>query len=118
MPLVVTEAARVSCDHPPTPPGGGPVALAGATRGVLTVEGRAVLGGTLANSPIGTGCALASTSSPPCTQVSAQNPASTSSVLKMDGTPVLLATASGPAAGSPGATWSVKDAGQTILRAV
>ena len=118
MPAVITDASTVSCDHPPTPPGGGAVAVASAARGVLTVEGQAVLGGTLANAPIASGCALASAGSAPCTLVSAQNPGSTSRVLKVGGTPVLLATASGPATGSPGATWSVKDAGQTILRAV
>src|SRR3954447_24497501 len=118
MPPVVTQASTVSCDHPPAPPGGGQVALVSATRGVLSVQGRTVLSGTLANAPIGPGCALASTSSPPCTQVTAQNPGGTSAVLKVDGEPVVLATASGQASGSPGATWSVKDARQTILRAV
>jgi hypothetical protein len=118
MPAVITDASTVSCDHPPTPPGGGAVALASAARGVLTVEGQAVLGGTLANAPIDSGgCGLASAGSTPCTLVTAQNPGSTSRVLKLGGAPVLLATASGPATGSAGATWSVKDAGQTILRA-
>jgi len=117
MPPVLTDASTVSCDHPPTPPGGGEVALASAARGVLTVDGRAVLGGTLANAPIGAGCALAANNQA-CTQVTSQNPGSTSTVLKVDGTPVLLATASGQAKVAAGATWSVKDAGQTILRAV
>jgi hypothetical protein len=116
MPLVLTLASAVSCDHPPT--GGGALTLAPAALGVLSVDGDVVLSGSLAPTAIGAGCGQTppSSSTTPCLLTSSQS-GGTSSVLKVDGKPVLLATAKGETNGKPDSKWSVKDAGHNLLQA-
>jgi hypothetical protein len=115
VPAVLTTASSVSCDH--APPGSGKLTLDAAATGVLKVDGTTVLSGTLMGAPIGSGCTQ--TGSPglvPCTAVMAQT-GGTSTVLKANGSPVLLDTASGATNGVPDTKWSVKDAAQTVLTA-
>jgi len=117
MPFVLTEGSSISCDHPPT--GGGPLTTTAAAVGPLKVEGATVLRGSLAPTGIDTGCATQpSQNTAPCLATTSQS-GGNSSVLKVDGSPVLLRTASGETNGqpSPGNTWSVKDAKQTVLKA-
>ena len=117
MPFVLTESSSISCDHPPT--GGGPLSTTAAAVGPLKVEGTTVLSGSLAPTTIDPGCLTpASQSSAPCAGTTSQS-GGTSTVLKVNGTPVLLDTASGETSGKPepGNTWSVKDAKQTVLKA-
>jgi hypothetical protein len=117
MPFVLTESSNVSCDHPPT--GGGPLTLTVAAVGPLKVGGATVLSGSLSPTDIGFGCSTpASQNTTPCKATKSQS-GGASTVLKVLGRPVLLDTASGETAGlpSPGNTWSVKDAKQTVLKA-
>jgi hypothetical protein len=115
MPYVLTTGSSVSCDHPPT--GGGALTLAVAATGVLKVEGRTVPSGTLAGATIASGCAQRGPNENPCLTASTQSPGSMSQVLRVDGLPVLLETASGSTPGVPGNTWSAKAAGQSVLKA-
>jgi hypothetical protein len=116
VPLVLTESSAVSCDHPPS--GGGALTLEAAAVGVLSVEGNTVLSGSLSAAVIKPGCGQSppSSSTTPCLQVQSQS-GGTSTVLKVDGRAVLLKTAKGDTNGKPDTNWSVKDAGQTLLRA-
>jgi hypothetical protein len=115
--LVLTTSSSVSCDHPPQP-GGGAVVLGGAVRGVLTIKGATVLSGSLANAPVDAGCAQKGPNQVPCATIAEQFAASTSTVLSVEGEPVLLDTAQGlTAQGAPDRSWSVKDAGHDLLRA-
>jgi hypothetical protein len=114
VPLVVTASSVVSCDHPPT--GGGALTLGGV--GPLSVNGVNVLSGSLASAAIGSGCSQTppSQTTAPCLASSSQDDG-TSNVLKIDGVPVILDTATGKTNGKPGNTWSVKDAKQSVLKA-
>jgi hypothetical protein len=114
MPLVLTESSVVRCDHPPT--GGGALELAGA--GPLSVNGAKVLSGSIAPASIGSGCTQTppSQTTTPCLVASSQDDGR-SSVLKVDGVPVVVDTATGKTNGKPGSTWSVKDATQRVLKA-
>jgi hypothetical protein len=116
MDYVLTTAASVSCDHPPT--GGGAATLT-ATQAVLKVAGDAVLVGTLAGAPINPmNCAQQPppAGNKPCSSVITQS-VGTSRVLKVNGAPVLLETSQGTTDGTPTNSWSAKEAGQTVLRA-
>jgi hypothetical protein len=117
MRFVLTESSSISCDHPPT--GGGPLVTTAAAVGPLKVAGATVLCGSLAPTTIDPGCSIQpSQSTAPCIATTSQS-GGTSAVLKVAGQAVLLETAGGETAGkpSPGNTWSVKDANQTILKA-
>jgi hypothetical protein len=110
VPLVLTDASSVQCLH------AGALALAGAATGVLTVDGKTALSGSLADATIAA-CKQTAPNTVQCQTASSQNAGGTSHVLKVEGVPVLLESASGITSGSPGNTWSVKDAAQTLLKA-
>jgi hypothetical protein len=117
MPFVLTESSKISCDHPPT--GGGAVTPTAAAVGPLKVDGATVLSGSLAPTGIGDGCVTpVGQGTAPCKATTTQS-GGTSTVLTVEGRPVLLHTASGETGGlpSPGNTWSVKDPMQTVLKA-
>jgi hypothetical protein len=116
MPLVLTDASAVSCDHPPS--GGGALTLEPAALGAFSVEGNTVLSGSLGATVIKPGCGQSppSSSTTPCLQTLSQT-SGTSTVLKVEGKAVLLETAKGDTNGKPDAKWSVKNAGQTLLKA-
>jgi hypothetical protein len=110
MPKVLTAAATVKCVHP------GDVQVVASTSR-LTVDGEpALVAGDLDGAAI-SGCKLpSSTSTAPCTAtVSAMSPPST--LLTVDGTPVLLDTTAGVTNSVPPGTFSVQAAGQTRLDA-
>ena len=114
MPPVLTVASTVSCDHAP----GGSLTLTGAAAAGLSVDGNAVLAGSLAAAPIGSGCSQpASSTTAPCTASTGQT-AGPAQVLSVNGAPVLLATAAGTTSSMAPGTWSAKDAKQTVLGAV
>ncbi|MGH8066020.1 MAG: hypothetical protein ACRERE_12480 [Candidatus Entotheonellia bacterium] len=116
MDYVLTTAASVSCDHPPT--GGGAATLT-ATQAVLKVAGSPVMVGTLVGAPInGTTCAQRPppASNKPCSSIVTQT-VGASRVLKVNGSPVLLETSAGVTDGTPTNPWSTKNAGQAVLRA-
>jgi hypothetical protein len=99
MPLVLTESSSISCDHPPA--GGGPLTTAAVSVGPLKVEGATVLSGSVSPTVIGSGCATpASQNTAPCLATTSQS-GGTSSVLKVNGTPVLLDSVSGETNGQP-----------------
>lgn len=117
MAFVLTESSSISCDHPPT--GGGPLKLALAAIGPLKVGGATVLSESLVPAVIDPGCQTPpGQGTAPCLATKSQS-GGTSTVLKVLGRPVLLHTAKGETTGqpSPGNTWSVKDANQTVLKA-
>jgi hypothetical protein len=108
MPKVLSATATVKCVHP------GDVELVASTSR-LTVDGDAVLvAGDLDGATI-SGCKLpASTSTSPCaTTVATTTPPST--LLTVDGTPVLLETAAGTTTSVPPGAFTVQAAGQTRL---
>ncbi len=110
MPLVITEASSVQCLH------AGAVALTGAATGVLTVNGKTVLAGSLSGASIG-GCGQTGPNTSQCETASSQNPGGTAQVLKVETVPVLLESARGLTSGFPGNAWSVADPNQTLLKA-
>jgi hypothetical protein len=85
----------------------------------LKVVGKAVLTMTLQGSPLNAAnCAQQppTAGNKPCSSVMTQT-GGTAAVLKVNGAPVLLISASGTTDGTPLNTWSAKNAGQTVLRA-
>ena len=113
MPLVLTSGSTVSCDHPP----GGALDLEPAAAPVLSVDGNPVLAGSLGSAKIGPGCSQAqSNTTHPCDAASSQI-GGTSQVLKVNGVSVLVASAKGATNSAPPATWSVKDAKQSVFGA-
>lgn len=115
MALVLTDGSDVSCDHPPS--GGGALTLTVAAVGPLTVDGATVLSGSLAPTAVGGGCSQpVSQSSAPCLATVSQT-AGTSTVLSVNGRPVLLDDAAGQTNGKPDSAWSAKAARQNVLRA-
>jgi hypothetical protein len=119
MDYVLTETSSVSCDHPLPGRSAGGAATLTATQAVLKVVGDAVLVGTLSGSTIGAAdCAQKPPpqTNKPCSSILTQT-VGASAVLKVNGSPVLLRSSAGTTDGTPLNTWSVKDAGQTVLRA-
>jgi hypothetical protein len=111
MPAVLTMDATITCHQP------GKVSPT-SKQTVLTVGGVEVLVDTLVGASI-TGCAQinANASEVPCATVASQT-GQMSTVLKVDGKPVLLHQSSGLSAeGAPDKKWSETDAGQTVLTA-
>ncbi len=122
MEYVLTETSSVSCDHPvpPEETNGGAVVLE-AGQSVLKIDGSYVLAKNLQESLIdSSGCSLSPPPPPTnkkCSLVMIQI-SGFSSVLKVDGSPVLLTSAGGSTDGLPEpSTWSAKDAEQDVLRA-
>lgn len=115
MEKVLTVASDVSCDHPPT--GGGKVQLV-AGQNVLMVSGASVLAQSQATAEILPGCSQTNTQAGEvvCSTVLSQS-AGYSTVLKVNGQPVLLETAGGTTNGLPDSAWSAKDAKQEVLKA-
>jgi hypothetical protein len=121
MDYVLTEASTVSCDHPPPGASMGGAATLSATQAVLKIAGQAVLVNTLVGSAINAaGCARQPPpqTNKPCSSIVTQT-GGASTVLKVEGSPVLLKLSTGVTDGAPvpSNTWSAKDAGQTVLRA-
>src|SRR5262245_61323712 len=118
MPKVITTSSEVKCDHGT----GGPVTLQ-AGQDVLTIGGAAVVARSIAGSTIGTGCTLTNSGAgqTPCSSVVSQLPGGDSTVLQVNGTPVVLEGATGVTNGvgvpPPQLTWSVKSVGQDVLNA-
>jgi hypothetical protein len=116
MPKALTESSSVSCDHPPA--GGGAVTVS-AGQSVLKVGGKAVLAKSQSGASINPANCLQQTppvSNKPCSTVLSQT-AQNSTVLKVNGTFVLLEGTSGTTDGQPDNKWSAKDAGQDVLKA-
>lgn len=114
MPKVTTKTSTIACEHQGTV-----TPLAGAVSTVLFVDGQGVLAGTLAGSQVGTDCVQ---KPPPATNVQCGSIASEtkgkSTVLSVDGQPVLLEDTAGlTLLGSPTKNWSVKEAKQDVLSA-
>ncbi len=120
MPLVIVQGGIVQCSHK-----GQARLLSGDSR--LAVSGNgAVTAGMEAGISFAPGSPAVivpcpfpdpkSGSPSPCTATSAAT-AGAATLLAVGGTPVLLATAAGLAinSGDPSATWSVSNAGQTLL---
>jgi hypothetical protein len=121
MPQVLVAGATIQCSHKGTarlPNGdarlqvaGQPAVTAGMEAGISFAPGAPT---------VITPCPLQTTTTPPapspCTATVVAT-AGISAILIIGGAGVLLDTATGPAtnANDPGATWSVLDAGQTLL---
>jgi hypothetical protein len=117
---VLTTGSTIACGHPlPGAPVGGLVELP-VKQQVLTIDGKIVLVDTLKDANIQPGCAQTpKTTNPPvqpCSIVASQA-GQGSSVLTVDGTPVLLHPISGTSDGIPLTDWSSTDAGQAVLTA-
>ncbi|MER5199991.1 hypothetical protein ACWD3J_41550 [Streptomyces sp. NPDC002755] len=112
MPEVLTTASVLTCAH-------GATLLTTASQTALTVDGAAallvtdLLGATVPACP-NTDAAKGQT---PCVKVTAVS-VGASRLLKVNGTPVALATAKGTTQATPVLpfAWQVQDAGQTLLR--
>lgn len=118
MPEVVVAGGIIQCSH------GGQIQFSGGA-GQLEVSGaKAITFGAEAGLSFQAGwpgviapCTTFSSMSPPC--VSSPAIAGVSALLTISGVGVLLTNATGPAVNGldPGATWSIANAGQTLLSA-
>lgn len=116
---VLTTNSTIVCGHPAPPAQvGAPLVLTPAAQDVLTIEGNPVLLDSLANAAFGGGCGQVNTNNGeiPCTLVVSQD-GQPSTVLKVNGKPVLLHTTSGKSNGAPKKNWSSTDAKQDVLKA-
>lgn len=107
---VLTQTSTLTCAHQ-----GNVTAM--ATQSVLKVNGQSVLVTQVQGAIAGCIQVPPPPSNKPCTSVTSQV-GGTSTVLKVNGSPVLLDTSSGLTDGSPTNTWSVQTAGQSLLNAV
>lgn len=114
---VLTTASTITCGHP-EPGAGGAVTLT-PQQDVLTIDGESALIGSLVGAIIeSTGCSQKNTQGGevPCSVVLSQSER-LSSVLKVNGVPVLLIGTSGGTNGQPNNDWSATDAKQSVLKA-
>ena len=109
MPAVLTTGSTVQCSHQ------APVTLK-ASKSKLKAAGNPVLVASDLTGATIVGCPNTGPGLKPCTTT--QSPvAGVATKLSVGGQPVLLETATGATDGNPPATWSVKTAGQSVLKA-
>ncbi len=116
MDKIITSSSSILCPH--GPPAGTVTPATGVVSGVLTIEGKGVLTGSLAQATVANCPEVTNTNTGThqCTMVLTEV-LGASSVLTVGGTAVLLASDQGTTDGLPLNKWSVTDAKQTVLSA-
>jgi hypothetical protein len=117
MDKIITSSSSILCPHT-TPVAGTVTPAAGVVTDALTVEGKGVLTGSLAQATVANCPEVTDTNTGThkCTMVVTEVPGA-SAVLTVGGTAVLLASDRGTTDGLPLNKWSVTDAKQTVLSA-
>jgi hypothetical protein len=118
MSKVITVDSDARCNHAAGEASSANVTLL-AGQDVLKIDGALVVAQSLATAIISSASCKNKpppNSNVPCAASTAQT-AGESTVLKVNGTAVVLETATGTTGSTPPGTWAVKDAAQTVLNA-